>query len=737
MQDKLEKLLRIKIDAIKKNIDNLNYLNGELDKNNEDLKYIKEMISLFKNNELLNFDKVSQEDFERILLMIDPSITDIFKNKTCSYEGIIYIIEGIRKSISLQLTEEQSNAILAFIEGMRKKSLNLEEVISNLHESKERLPETNLNTLSFNLDNYQNIVSKLENNLYLTEIDEIEESLEFSNTSVEEKADMFEYLLKYNATIYSEKEKSEESIENFDTEENYSFDLPTFHYEPLEVNQNSSSSIGEGESSEEKEKMKIEEDNKESNEESFLEDANMNLDHIVENEMPNQEDVELPPIDDITFPSLNNLNNLEPTNAEIPIETNNTDNDTQSDGENHELNTVELEDIIKKIDARLKEMETSESNAIEHNMEEPLTALDSTSSDYSEVFEKYDIPKLSIQTKTKEEIDSILSILTNYNILEELKKDETVLSQIISLGNSERIEEIISLIKENLLVKSDELNYVLEIVIKTMPILFVKEEVLTSFKENLTFFKENKINIINLFDNYRELLIMNHEKIEENYRKIKSYDLELNNDNVKYYLYNRNILNNIDSYIEAVGYEKGFLGRDEHFDGINYIKKNPYKLNEINKEVLMKLRYSSENGKKIYGNKPGILSGEISNSKVDILTLPLEYKNSYFNGEYHFLDNNQYSELKKEIDELSDFDLTLDGNINKLDSAYKQGNLRYQFGNILVSRVKTIRLYNFLKTKNISLKNALLIALTYNTVLKMEEYDKIEKVVDNVVEGGI
>ena len=32
MQDKLYKILKVKIDSINRNIDNLNYLNGELEK---------------------------------------------------------------------------------------------------------------------------------------------------------------------------------------------------------------------------------------------------------------------------------------------------------------------------------------------------------------------------------------------------------------------------------------------------------------------------------------------------------------------------------------------------------------------------------------------------------------------------------------------------------------------------------------------------------------------------------
>ena len=234
MQDKLQKILNIKVDAINKNIDNLNYLNGELDKNNENLEYIKDKISLFKNNEILNFDQISKEDFEKVLLMIDPNISDIFRSKTCSYEGIIYIIEGIRKSISLELTEEQNKAILSFIEGMRMKSLNLEDVITNLKESKSKLPETDLDVLSNTLENYENIISKSENNLYLTEIDEIEDALDFAEVSVEEKADMLEYILKYNADIYLTEDKKE--VHEEVKEE--SFELPEFHYEPFDINTN-------------------------------------------------------------------------------------------------------------------------------------------------------------------------------------------------------------------------------------------------------------------------------------------------------------------------------------------------------------------------------------------------------------------------------------------------------------------------------------------------------------------
>ena len=795
MQDKLEKILNIKIDAINKNIDNLNYLNEELDKNNENLDYIKGMILLFKNNEILNFDKISKDDFEKILLMIDPSISDIFRSKTCSYEGIIYIIEGIRKSISLELTEEQNKAILSFIEGMRMKSLNLEDVIANLNESKNRLPEIELNVLSNMLEKYQEIVSKLDNSKYLVEIDEIEDALEFAEISIEEKADVLEFILKYNADIYLKESEKDDEINDEQKEE--SIELPVFHYEPIDINADINDDLNTTDSDINNDNIKLETPEINNfdieNNENDIEDHNkindlekspsleeikfnldkmyMDLDNLKDDDektkqinVVSEEEQTLPPFDDngfelpveeskkesVSIPieinnQFNEIESLEKP-VSIPIEVDKPFEEIESNEENHELNTVELEDIIKKIDAKLKEMDkedTTEKNVSgsSNSLEQPLTENITeempiqNSVDYSDILTKYALPELLIKGKSTEEIDSMLSILNDNKLLDDLKGNKELLTEILNKSSLQKFEEINTIINENLLVKKNEYGYVLEIMFKTMPIVFVKQEAFDSFKENIQFFKEHKLNIINLFDNYRELLIMNNDILRDNYKKAEMYGFEINNENVKYYLYNSHLLENIDYYLEALGYEKGFLGKEEKFDGLEYIKKNPYKLNEINKNTLMKLRYASENSHKIYG-KPGILSGEISNPKVDILTLSDDYKNTYFNGEYSFIDRGEFEKTKEEIFNLKEFDLTLDGNINKLDSSYKYDELRYKIGNVLISRIKTIRIYNFLKNKNMSLKNALLVALTYNAVLKINEYDEIKTVVDAIVEGG-
>ena len=203
MQDKILKILNIKMDAIKRNIDNLNYLNGELDNNNKDLEYIEKMISSLKEDDILSFDNISKEDFEKILSMIDPSVSETFKDKTCNYQGIMYIIQGIRQGISLELTTAQHDAILAFLVGMKDKSFVLQDTIENLQESKERLPETDLTVLTNDLETYQKITSKFEKNVYLTEVDFLIEAFDYANILIEEKVELFEFLLKYNANIYN------------------------------------------------------------------------------------------------------------------------------------------------------------------------------------------------------------------------------------------------------------------------------------------------------------------------------------------------------------------------------------------------------------------------------------------------------------------------------------------------------------------------------------------------------
>lgn len=752
MQDKLLKILKIKMDAINRNIDNLNYLNGELDTNNKDLEYIEKMISSLNEDDILSFDNISKEDFEKILSMIDPSVSEIFKDKTCNYQGIMYIIQGIRQGISLELTTAQHDAILAFLAGMKNKSFSLQDTIDSLKNSKERLPETDLTVLTNDLETYQEIVSKIEKNVYLTEVDFLVEAFDYANILIEEKVELFEFLLKYNANVYNnlnQKKELEEKEEVLDDT-----DIKDFPYEPININLDlfELPKLEEDEQSD----LKLSDSNeikevKEGNDAIDSENKNLNVFGTFQMPIISEEVLKNPNYSS-TIPTptqpKEEILEIKPTSLEPEQK--------EEEMVISKSNTVDLEDIIQRIDNKLKEMEDAEKNkeAKELSFNTPIKDLDletpisdfeepvvkmehATSDDYQELFIKYGLNKaLELSDSVNYfELDSMLKTLEEFSLLDKLKEKENILKRILNKNTNHDLVKVLNLIKDNLSVGEDSYQNVLEIIIEAMPILLSDPEVITSFAKNIDFFKEHQINLINLFDNYRELLILDHDAILENNMKIEKYALVLNNDNVKYLLYNKHILENLDYFIEAMGREKGFLGKEEVFDGVEYIKKYPYKLNTARNDLLLKLRYQSENNQKIYGSKPGILAGEIANPKVDILQIPEEYKNLYFDYNYSMVDVNEIKTLLEDIKNQEPTDISLDDTLLNLDKKYKESELRYKINSILISRIKTIRIYNFLRSKGIASKNALLIALTYNSVIKNDEYKMLEEVV-NSLEGG-
>lgn len=750
MQDRLIKILTVKIEAINKNIDNLNYLNGELLKNNKDLDYINDKISIFKTKDILNFDKIEKEDFEKILLMVDPSIKEIFSDKTCNYQGIMYIIKGIREGISLELTANQEEAILKFIESLNVKSEELNETIQNLEESKERLPEVNLNVLEESLENYQRIVNKLRENEYLVEIEEVVDALEFSNLPVEEKIDIFSYILKYNRDIYESMPKEEKDTTNQEDEfdevkitdlnhedtdffEEKDFELPKFSMNKLN-------------SSEDEEKVKINLNNT-----IDLEDIIQKIDDKIKELDAKEEKKE--PIKDVEAKEDNNpLEGINFEDFKLPESVDTTiasptfkiDPNMEMPKEN---NTTKLNrDVFVPQDLTIdvpEELESIQQDG-ELPIEEPIVELP-IEEPKIEVTTPDNLPEETLKeteeivadnVETKQNIlETNQTILENYQVLDLFKEYPDIIDDTLKL-NSSNLERILEIIKNDLSLKEEEFKKVLNITLETLPGIFMNDVMATTFINDIEFFKEYKINIINLFDNYRELLIIDNNILKENYKIVTSYQLELNNDNVKYLLANKKVLDNLDYYIEAMGHEKAFLGREQSFDGVEYIKKYPYKLNMITRDALMKLRYSSENNLRIYGSKPGILAGEIANPKVDILTLPNEYINLYFDNEYEFIDRSDMEKLLIDIYNNHNIDLNMDEYLEKLDKLYKISDLRYKINNIYLSRIKTIRIYNYLKTRSIPVKEALIIALTYHSVIKRDEYKEIEKQITKLVEGG-
>ena len=99
------------------------------------------------------------------------------------------------------------------------------------------------------------------------------------------------------------------------------------------------------------------------------------------------------------------------------------------------------------------------------------------------------------------------------------------------------------------------------------------------------------------------------------------------------------------------------------------------------------------------------------------------------------VDENELETLLDDINNQEPTDISLDDTLLNFDKKYKESELRYKINNVLISRIKTIRIYNFLRSKGYTSKNALLISLTYHSVIKNDEYKMLEEVV-NSLEGG-
>lgn len=765
MQDKLINLLEIKIEAIEKNIDNLNYLNNELARNQEDLEYISEELNVFNDNDVLEFDKILIDDFKKILEMVDTRGKEIFENKTCNYQGIMYIIKGIRDGISLELTSEQTNAILELIELMKTKKEELKNTIKDLLSSKEKLPETDMEKLELSLNTYKEIISNLKENKYLTEIEEVIDALDFTSITIEEKIDIIAYILKYNRDIYKNshisKEKNDDSYDfdevkvsdlkepEFFTEDD--FKLPKVSEINNKVEENKINDNLDLEEIIKKIDERIKEldeitldDEKESNEleSSKIEDNKLD-DNVIAGpiqtfDLPNEElkvdtekksneeqDIETRNILAEEIFNFNNLNELK--------------NDTLSETLNNQVDQDESLNPLENVDNSIQSNQIDEKHERMEDFDNlENTQMENLSESKEESLNQESDVVGSLTNQVEENVntlENIKTLLNGYQLLDTFNEYHDVMENITNLSIDD-LKRCLEVIQNDLSGKNDNLKNIVEVILKTLPGIFMKNKLLNTFLDDINFYKEHNINLINLFDNYRELLIIDTDILKRNYEIVKKYELELNNDNVKYLLCNVNLITNLDYYMEAIGHEKAFLGKEQVFDGLDYIKKYPYKLNMISRDTLLKLRYSTDNNLRIFGSKPGILAGEVANPKVDILVVPEEYKNLYFNYEYEFIDRSEMTNLLLDIKNSQDFNLEIDEYLEKLDNAYKINDLRYKINNLYFSRIKTIRVYNYLKTRNVLGVYALIIALTYQSVITKEEYKSVETLITKLVEGG-
>ena len=143
MKNDLLKVLNFKLKNISDNIDELKAVNESIEKEEDNLAYIKQVIDNFSATEggfdIYKFAKLSRDDFNKLLMELDDSVLTRFGTNSCNYEGLIYLIEGINNGISLTLTQEQTDAINLLIDKLLEKEKDYRDRIESLNDNKQNL----------------------------------------------------------------------------------------------------------------------------------------------------------------------------------------------------------------------------------------------------------------------------------------------------------------------------------------------------------------------------------------------------------------------------------------------------------------------------------------------------------------------------------------------------------------------------------------------------------------------
>ena len=797
MKEELIRVLNNKLNSINSDIDAIKELNQKIDEENESLDFVNGIINLFNEdgqNNPMNFDKIVKEDFTRVLEIAGDEVKNLFNSGACNYDGLVYLINGIKNGVSITLTNEQLNGIEFLIQKLTEKKETMSTTINGFEQEKSKYEVSDINELKTKKDKYVDVVDGINKNKYLKDIDILKEAINFERLEPSKTIDILSYVLEYNADVFNNKtdvveeekkeEVKEEKVETEETNEEVEEVTPEeedngFHFNQIE-NDNvfdlPNITFNDGEKEIDTDVVmpeEVKEEVKEEKEEEYQEYTPVEETNVEEavTEITPQEVVEEPketedvpeepvtveatPVEEVTpespmEPVIENITlpiteekveeqvteepvTIEPTPVEevtpevTPIE----ETKVEEAVEIPVVNVAEVEkEAQEEIDNDFKDIVTGKDY-----YEEEIEKEDKTTStrELHKVFGKYGIEENVVLNELIDgdvnEYQKVLDYLKDKDVLDVVKKNKELLIEILLYSDIEVIDKVLRIIKEDLSVDEEDYEITRKIVINTIPSIFIREGGnYDNFIRNVDLFKNLEINLINLFDFSKEIFVADHETIEENLAVVNKYDFDITYKNAKYFLLIPNIAEKLDYYVESVYQDKT---KNETFDGINYIKEYAAKLNVVTDETIKRLRYASTNGKKVFGNKPGSLTGEITNLKVNALDLNSEYLNSFFNNEFKDITPDEVREYIKLIHNstnVGDYSDELD----KLNN-YRNG-LRYTIEGVNVSYNKVLRNYNVLRSYGIDAKKALQFSVGYNLVITKDEYNKLSELLDNI--GG-
>ena len=696
MKEELLKILNVKLESVNNNIRALNNINDMLDLEDNNLNYVDKILNIFEKEgeeqyELYNFVGLDKENFDKVMKLMPETTSEKFDTNSCNYDGLVYLINGINNGISLTLTNDQEEAIKLMINGLNDKKMEYLAKIEGINLAKKDLEQQDLNTLEEKMNVYNNILDEFENDNYVSEIDEVMESLNYSNVEEKDKVDMLSYLLKYNADVY------DDLAANGGFRDNIPFHSP----EVTNIEMEEEIPLEEPEielPSDETTEITVEEEEEPKDVESNDQPFDLPVDETADLSSLVATDVSVPSIEPIPVEE----------NKEIEVEPEVELSAVEESSDIDIPNTV-LDNLIPE----------PETNEIVYTVDE--TELKKALEDYHIKYDDLD-NKEELLAGDIENYKDILNAFKDNDLLSDVTKNEIFLKDILLNSNKDIVNEVLDIVRRDFSIDEEDFFETARITIDSMPSIFVKEEEgnFDNFIKTVDFFKKLNFDLISLFDFSRELLLVDNELLEKNYELVKKYDVKLETKNAKYLLALANSVENIDYSVEAV-YDDKITKKT--FDGMNIVKTYPSKLDTVNALTIKRLRYSSENGKKMFGSRENSIAGEVANLKVDVLNIPEDYMNKFFDNNFNDITSEEIESYKEMINNNTDYDFKDSSVLAELNK-YRSGN-RYIIAGVNISYNKVLRNYNILINNNVDKEKALEFAVCYNLVCTKEEYEAV------------
>lgn len=387
-----------------------------------------------------------------------------------------------------------------------------------------------------------------------------------------------------------------------------------------------------------------------------------------------------------------------------------------------------------------------------------------------ELFRKHNYEFKDLRPKQQEYILNYASINNMDEVFETLKrlhfpkfnlpKDSSKLTTILINCDKETIEMVVEFSKSRGITPYDLTSLVPVLVeqrnrnikkpgqIKPptddTPIIAGKSK---DYMDNIEFLESNGFDILYIYNKCRELLIVNHERLKENFEAFNLYGFKFDQDSLGNLthpalscLLSSNFIEVVDQFIEIC--PKGF---DYIKENMSRIMTYPDPLGIVFYNIYASYMETNEYGDDLVPegpfNKHFQLRGEITryagsgyknipyrgvteeNKQEKTMTITPDIKNKeLFEERVH--------EVKTECKPLKDLTEN-DRELEKLEEYTDKNNpVRYNFNGVLISKLKVKRIYNILKNYELeNYEDSLLYAVLYNTIINQNDYENIKQIV--------